>query len=60
MATHDSAVVDLMQKRVVALAMGKMVRDEVIGAYLPEVPGEVVEDTQVVLELEERGGQYDI
>lgn len=32
-ATHDSAVVDRMQRRVVAFAHGRMVRDERQGAY---------------------------
>jgi cell division transport system ATP-binding protein len=33
-ATHDSAIVDKMQKRVIAFARGVVVRDEAQGAYL--------------------------
>src|SRR5258708_27300730 len=32
-ATHDSTVVDRMQRRVVAFAQGRLVRDEAQGAY---------------------------
>jgi cell division transport system ATP-binding protein len=33
MATHDHAIVDAMQRRVVQLANGSVVRDEVSGRY---------------------------
>ncbi|HZO92093.1 MAG TPA: cell division ATP-binding protein FtsE [Chthonomonadaceae bacterium] len=32
-ATHDSAIVDQMQRRVIAFAQGRLVRDEAHGAY---------------------------
>ncbi|HEV2471417.1 MAG TPA: cell division ATP-binding protein FtsE [Chthonomonadales bacterium] len=34
-ATHDSAIVDRMQRRVVAFSRGRLVRDDQQGAYLP-------------------------
>jgi cell division transport system ATP-binding protein len=33
MATHDAAIVDSMRRRVVELAMGKVVRDQSRGVY---------------------------
>ena len=33
MATHDHAIVDAMQRRVVQLASGNVIRDEVSGRY---------------------------
>ena len=33
MATHDHAIVDAMQRRVVALDAGRMMRDEQSGRY---------------------------
>lgn len=36
-ATHDKEMVDVMQKRVVALQNGKVIRDKVKGAYADEV-----------------------
>jgi len=33
MATHDHAIVDAMQRRVIALDEGKVVRDDVLGTY---------------------------
>jgi cell division transport system ATP-binding protein len=36
-ATHDREMVDVMRKRVVALAEGRIVRDKVRGAYADEV-----------------------
>ena len=36
-ATHDKEMVDVMQKRVVALEDGKVIRDKVKGAYADEV-----------------------
>jgi len=33
MATHDHAIVDAMQRRVVQLANGSVIRDEVSGRY---------------------------
>ena len=33
MATHDHAIVDAMQRRVVALEKGMMTRDEATGRY---------------------------
>jgi ABC-type ATPase involved in cell division len=33
MATHDFAIVDAMQRRVVALETGLVVRDEAFGRY---------------------------
>jgi len=33
MATHDFAIVDAMQRRVVALEKGVVVRDELAGRY---------------------------
>jgi len=38
MATHDRGIVDEMRKRVVALAGGKVMRDEVGGAYVELSP----------------------
>jgi cell division transport system ATP-binding protein len=35
-ATHDSHIVDQMQKRVIAFAQGKLVRDDAQGAYRQE------------------------
>ncbi|HZP84297.1 MAG TPA: cell division ATP-binding protein FtsE [Chthonomonadaceae bacterium] len=35
-ATHDSAIVDRMQRRVIAFARGRLVRDEAQGAYREE------------------------
>ncbi len=32
-ATHDHAIVDMMQRRVLAFERGKLVRDELVGAY---------------------------
>jgi cell division transport system ATP-binding protein len=36
MATHDHAIVDAMQRRVVALDNGRVVRDELVGRYEEE------------------------
>jgi len=36
-ATHDQAIVDRMQRRVVAFERGKLVRDEECGVYRPEI-----------------------
>jgi cell division transport system ATP-binding protein len=36
MATHDSSIVNSMNRRVIELRSGEMVRDEV-GGYRPEV-----------------------
>jgi cell division transport system ATP-binding protein len=33
MATHDSAIVDSMRRRVVELSQGKVVRDQSRGVY---------------------------
>ena len=33
MATHDHAIVDAMQRRVVQLSNGVVIRDEVAGRY---------------------------
>jgi cell division transport system ATP-binding protein len=33
MATHDSAIVDSMRRRVIELQLGKVVRDEARGVY---------------------------
>jgi cell division transport system ATP-binding protein len=33
MATHDSAIVDSMRRRVVELSQGKVVRDQTRGVY---------------------------
>ena len=33
MATHDKDIVDAMQKRVIAIENGEIVRDEIGGAY---------------------------
>jgi cell division transport system ATP-binding protein len=33
MATHDHAIVDAMERRVVALVGGRMVRDDATGGY---------------------------
>ena len=37
-ATHDAAIVDMMQRRVVALAAGRIVRDEATGSYHEDAP----------------------
>jgi cell division transport system ATP-binding protein len=36
-ATHDQAIVDRMQRRVLAFERGRLVRDEARGAYRPEL-----------------------
>ena len=38
MATHDKTIVDQMQRRVIAIAGGKIVRDEARGVYSEEPP----------------------
>ena len=38
MATHDKTIVDQMQRRVIAIAGGKIVRDEARGVYSDEPP----------------------
>jgi cell division transport system ATP-binding protein len=38
MATHDFAIVDAMQRRVVALETGLVVRDEASGRYEEQGP----------------------
>ena len=61
MATHDHAVVDAMQRRVVELDRGRISRDESRGIYetrqpdiVPEtVPAEVVEEIPSVDDVEE-------
>ncbi|GAA2172479.1 cell division ATP-binding protein FtsE [Agrococcus versicolor] len=42
MATHDSSIVDAMQKRVVELDAGRVMRDEVAGSYATTSPIPVV------------------
>ena len=39
-ATHDSAMVDRMRRRVIELQSGRIVRDEATGRYLPETTAE--------------------
>jgi len=46
-ATHDSAIVDCMQKRVVAFERGSLVRDEAQGAYRRFLPETAVAAVQV-------------
>jgi cell division transport system ATP-binding protein len=36
MATHNREIVDLVRRRVIAIDAGRVVRDEVEGAYLRE------------------------
>ncbi|QCR18935.1 cell division ATP-binding protein FtsE [Agrococcus sp. SGAir0287] len=38
MATHDSSIVDAMQKRVVELDAGRVMRDELVGSYATTSP----------------------
>ncbi|MBQ6006063.1 MAG: cell division ATP-binding protein FtsE [Selenomonadaceae bacterium] len=38
MATHDKTIVDQMQRRVIAIAGGKIIRDEARGAYSEDQP----------------------
>lgn len=38
MATHDKTIVDQMQRRVIAIAGGRITRDEARGAYSEDVP----------------------
>jgi len=40
MATHDKTIVDQMQRRVIEIAGGKIIRDEARGAYSEEEPQE--------------------
>ncbi len=39
-ATHDSAMVDRMRRRVIELQSGRIVRDEATGGYLPQTTAE--------------------
>jgi cell division transport system ATP-binding protein len=40
-ATHDSAMVDKMRRRVIELRKGQIVRDEASGLYAPQTTGEL-------------------
>ena len=42
MATHDKTIVDQMQRRVIEIAGGKIIRDEARGAYSEEEPQEEI------------------
>jgi cell division transport system ATP-binding protein len=47
-ATHDSAMVDRMRRRVIELAAGRIVRDEATGFYAPrEVPTDEIDAISV-------------
>jgi len=52
MATHDHAIVDAMQRRVIQLERGRMLRDESRGVYETAVvkPGEIPEESEEVAE----------
>ena len=39
-ATHDSAMVDRMRRRVIELHTGRIVRDEATGLYAPQTTAE--------------------
>ena len=38
MATHDKTIVDQMQRRVIAIAGGRITRDEARGVYSEDTP----------------------
>ena len=46
MATHDTAIVNAMQKRVIELRDGKIIRDEAVGSYQTKAHAIVVDDTE--------------
>ena len=51
MATHDHAIVDAMQRRVVALESGQMVRDQASGRYDAFVAGDADELPEIDVEV---------
>ncbi len=57
MATHDHAIVDAMQRRVVQLERGRMLRDESRGVYesLDEDPGASVEGASATQTFDDGG-----
>ncbi|NBU22746.1 MAG: cell division ATP-binding protein FtsE [Actinobacteria bacterium] len=57
MATHDRSIVDRMQKRVIEIRNGEIVRDELTASYreLPSNPVEIVEPKSGGWSLDEEG-----
>lgn len=46
MATHDTAIVNLMQKRVIELREGRIIRDEASGSYQTKAHAIIAEDVE--------------
>ena len=46
MATHDTAIVNAMQKRVIELRDGKIIRDEAVGSYQTKAHAVIVDDSE--------------